>query len=134
MGLLAGLLGLASQISLAIAFLCAAGLNFALNRRLTFQSPAGYAFRTPCQGWRFLAVANLVYGLTAAAIAYLPERLGPPDLAVFFIVACIVPVFTFVALRAWVFRPRRELADMEAPDESPRVPRSRQPSDVTRGD
>jgi len=105
--LLAGPFGLPVQAAVAVGYGVGVVANFTLHRSVTFASEDGYDLHIAGQIIRFLALALLQYGVTAAAIAWLPGLLGLPEIVVW---GCVVVTFAlanFVALRLTAFRPAR---------------------------
>ena len=93
---------LQEQVALAVAYAGGIGLHFTLNRRFVF---AGHRFALglTVQGIRYLIAALTSYGLTALAVATLPQVLDVPGLAVYLATAVVLGAATFVVFRVWVF-------------------------------
>jgi putative flippase GtrA len=91
------------QLALALAYAGGIALHFTLNRQFVFHGH-DYALGLTAQGGRYLAAALASYGLTALAMATLPGALGVPTLTLYFVVAVILGLVTFVVFRALVFR------------------------------
>jgi putative flippase GtrA len=98
------LLGVDIQVALAVAYLVGLTVHFTLNRQWVFASDEGYAAHFTIQGVRYLCTAALSYAVTAVAVAVLPEVLGIPQLAAFFLITGAVACVSFVILHVWVFR------------------------------
>ena len=98
------LLGVDIQVALILAYLVSLTVHFTLNRQWVFASNDGYAFGFTLQGLRYLCLAAFSYAVTATAVAFLPEALGIPELAVFFLVTAVMACVTFLVLQLWVFR------------------------------
>jgi putative flippase GtrA len=96
-------LGVAVQLSLIVGYLAGLVLNFSLNRQFVFVQSGEFAQRLSAQALRFLVVALLAYGVTAIALAVLPEALDISPITVFIVVTIIVSAVNFLILRAWVF-------------------------------
>lgn len=105
MALFSVAIGIPNQPSLALAYVLAVCVHFVLNRQYVFTSTDGYHHRLSAQGIRYLVVGGIAYGITALCMAFLPDALGLAPIVVYFIVAPILPIFSFVALRLWVFVP-----------------------------
>jgi putative flippase GtrA len=105
LGLVSGMTlgGVPIQIALALAFLVAIAMHFTLNRQWVFRHESGYALRFSSQGLRYLAAAALSYACTAIGVAVLPDALGIPQLAAFFLMTGIMACITFAILHLWVF-------------------------------
>jgi putative flippase GtrA len=98
------LLGVDIQLALIASYVVSLSIHFTLNRQWVFATDQGYVFHFTLQGARYLATAGLSYGCTAAALAVLPDALGLPELAVFFLASGVMAVVSFVLLNTWVFR------------------------------
>jgi putative flippase GtrA len=98
------LAGTPIQAAVAIGFVLAVCTHFTLNRQWVFSSDEGYALHISHQGARYLVVAACSYAATAIGVAVLPDALGIPDLAAFFLVSAVMACVGFVVLRLWVFR------------------------------
>jgi putative flippase GtrA len=97
------LAGMPIQIALAISFVVALALHFTLNRQWVFSADSGYALHFSRQGLRYLLAAGLSYAGTSIAVAVLPDVLGIPELAVFFLAAGAMACVSFTILHLWVF-------------------------------
>jgi putative flippase GtrA len=97
------LAGLPIQAALAISFVVALALHFTLNRQWVFAQDSGYALHLSRQGLRYLLAAALSYAGTAISVAVLPDVLGIPELAVFFLAAGVMACISFTILHLWVF-------------------------------
>ncbi len=95
--------GVPIQVALAISFVIALTMHFTLNRQWVFTHDAGYAIHLSRQGLRYLFAAGLSYAGTAISVAVLPEALGIPELAVFFLAAGVMACISFTILHLWVF-------------------------------
>lgn len=94
-----GLAGLAPLTANFLAYLCAVGVSYLGNARLTFGRPA-------LQGGqllRFLVVSLFGLGLTQALTWTLVTRLGWPFAAGLAVVAVVTPAATFTAAKLWAF-------------------------------
>lgn len=99
------LAGVPDQLSVALAFAAALALHFTLNRRFVFASDAGYALHLTAQGLRYMTVAITSYAATSTAVAFLPDALDLPVLAVFYGVSILSAGISFLILRRWIFIP-----------------------------
>jgi putative flippase GtrA len=100
--------GVPIQAALAISFVIALTMHFTLNRQWVFTHDAGYALRLSRQGLRYLLTAGLSYAGTSIAVAVLPDLLGIPELAAFFLAAGVMACVTFTMLHLWVFQAAQE--------------------------
>jgi putative flippase GtrA len=102
LALLHGGAGVPLLVATSIAFALGLGVNYGLNRVLTFGSDALIRYEVP--RYLLLVVANyvitlgLVGGLTAAGLPYLASKT---------VSTAVLAVANFVAYRSWVFRPGR---------------------------
>ena len=78
-------------------------VSFAGNARLTFDGTL-----TTGPFVRFLAVSLAGLGANQAIVWLLANRLGWPFAAALAVVVVVVPVFTFVLSKLWVFRAARQ--------------------------
>jgi putative flippase GtrA len=97
------LAGMPIQAALALSFVVALSLHFTLNRQWVFAPDSGYALHFSRQGLRYLFAAGLSYAGTSIAVAVLPDVLGIPELAVFFLAAGAMACVSFAILHLWVF-------------------------------
>jgi putative flippase GtrA len=104
------LAGMPIQAALALSFVVALALHFTLNRQWVFAPDSGYALHFSRQGLRYLFAAGLSYAGTSISVAILPDVLGIPELAVFFLAAGAMACISFAILHLWVFH--------AAPDEA----------------
>jgi putative flippase GtrA len=95
--------GVPIQAALAIGFVVAVTMHFTLNRQWVFAHDSGYALHLTGQGLRYLLAAGLSYAGTSIAVAVLPDVLGIPQLAVFFLAAGVMACISFTILHLWVF-------------------------------
>ena len=98
------LAGVPIQAALALAYSVALAVHFTLNRQWVFAQDSGYALHFSRQGLRYLLIAATSYAVTAVSVAVLPDLLGIPELAVFFMAAIAMACVSFVLLNFWVFR------------------------------
>lgn len=87
-------------VAFAVAFLCAATSNFALNRAWTFRS----AGRVSPEYARFLAVSLLTLGADLAVLSGLVELAGAPRLLAAGVAILAATPASFAGNRLWTFR------------------------------
>ncbi len=93
------LLGLAPLSANFLAYLCAVGVSYLGNARLTFRWPA----MKGGQFLRFLAVSLFGLGVTQGLTWLLVEQAGWPFAAGLAVVAVVTPTATFAAAKLWAF-------------------------------
>lgn len=93
------LAGLAPLTANLLAYLCAVGVSYFGNARLTFGRPA----LKGVQFLRFLVVSLLGLGVTQGLTWLLVERAGWPFAAGLAVVAIVTPAATFTASKLWAF-------------------------------
>jgi putative flippase GtrA len=103
--LLAEVVGLAFEVALAIGFAVAIATHFALQRIFVWSTSEGFALPLRHQVVRYLLLAGVQYGATAAATATLPRPLGLSTEVVYLITAALLSVANFVLFRSRVFHP-----------------------------
>lgn len=96
---LRGLAGLAPLSANLAAYLCAVGVSYLGNARLTFGRPA----MDRGQFLRFLVVSLLGLACTQGLTWLLVERLGWPFAWGLAVVAVATPAMTFTAAKLWAF-------------------------------
>jgi putative flippase GtrA len=102
---LAEVIGLPFQLALAIGFAVAIATHFTLQRVFVWTHAEGFALPARSQALRYLPLAGLQYGLTAAATAVLPGALGVPTEAVYLCAAVLLAALNFFVFRTRVFHP-----------------------------
>jgi putative flippase GtrA len=93
---------LAYPAAFALAFVCAATSNFALNRAWTFRSQG----RVSPQYARFLAVSLLALGVDLLVLSGLVELAGAPKLVAAAAAILAATPASFAGNRLWTFRIR----------------------------
>ena len=101
--LLAEVIGLPFQLALAVGFSLAIATHFTLQRMFVWRNAAAYALRLRHQIARYLAVAAVQYGLTAASTAVLPHALGVSPEVVYLPTVAVLSAANFVVFRARIF-------------------------------
>lgn len=99
LSVLAATTTLPSGVEITIAYGCAFGLNFVLNRTMNFRSHAPVGG----QALRFALVVACDFGLTLGVTTGL-NHLGLDLRVARIIAAATVAIFTYTASRWWVFR------------------------------
>ena len=101
--LLAEVMGIAFEASLAIGFTLAIVTHFSLQRLFVWRNDAAFALRLHHQLVRYFAVAGSQYGLTAAITATLPRALGVSPEVVYLPTVLLLSATNFVVLRSRIF-------------------------------
>jgi len=94
------------QVALLCGFATAVAAHFTLQRTFVWTHPDGYALSVHHQAGRYLAVAALQYGATAAATALLPEPIGVRVTFIYLGTTVVITVVNFLVFRARIFHPR----------------------------
>jgi putative flippase GtrA len=97
--------GLSFEVSLAIGFAVAIATHFSLQRMFVWRHSAAFALRFHHQLGRYLALAAIQYGLTAAITATLPRALGVSPELVYLPTVAILSAMNFVVFRSRIFHP-----------------------------
>jgi putative flippase GtrA len=103
--LLAEVIGLPFEAALAIGFAVAICTHFALQRLFVWRHPAAFALPLHHQLVRYLAVAGIQYGVTAAVTATLPHALGVSPEVVYLPTVALISVTNFLVFRSRIFHP-----------------------------
>jgi putative flippase GtrA len=106
--LLAEAVGIAFEAALAIGFGVAIALHFALQRLFVWTRSHGFALSLQHQLMRYLLLAAVQYGLTAAATSVLPRPLGVSTEMVYLATAALLSAANFLAFRSGVFHPNHQ--------------------------
>lgn len=102
---LAQVIGIAFEVALAIGFSLAIATHFTLQRVFVWAHADGFALPVRRQAARYLPMAAIQYGLTAAATAVLPKLLGVRTEVVYLCAAGLLSAVNFFVFRARVFHP-----------------------------
>lgn len=102
---LSQVVGLDFEASLAIGFVVAIATHFSLQRMFVWRSAAEFELRLHHQIARYLVVAGIQYGLTAAITATLPRALGVSPEVVYLPTVAIISAANFVVFRSRIFHP-----------------------------
>jgi putative flippase GtrA len=98
-------IGFDFEVSLAIGFALAISTHFNLQRVFVWKHSSAYALPLHHQLVRYLAMAGLQYGLTAAITATVPKALGVDPELVYLPVVAILTLTNFVVFRSRIFHP-----------------------------
>jgi putative flippase GtrA len=104
---LAEVFGVPFQVALIIG--TAAGLvaHFTLQRLFVWVHHEEFALGLHAQVGRYLMVAAVQYGLTAAATSVLPDALGVPVTPVYLVTALTLAMLNFLIFRGGIFHAER---------------------------
>jgi len=95
------------QIALVIGTVTGLIAHFTLQRLFVWVHHEEFALGLHAQVGRYLAVAAIQYGLTAASTAVLPGALGVPVTPVYLVTALAIAALNFLIFRAGIFHPER---------------------------
>ena len=108
---LADVVGLPFQVALAVGFCVGLMVHFTLQRMFVWTHEAEFALPLHHQAARYLTVAGIQYGVTAASTSLLPGALGAPTEIVYLATVAAVTATNFVVFRQGIFHPKPALAD-----------------------
>ena len=100
---LAEAVGLAFELALVIGYCVGLVVHFTLQRTFVWVHEGEFALAMHRQLLRYLTVAGIQYGVTAASTAVLPGALGMPTEAVYVFTVAAVTGLNFVVFRNGVF-------------------------------
>jgi putative flippase GtrA len=95
------------QLALVIGTVTALLAHFTLQRLFVWVHHEEFALDLHAQVGRYLLVAAVQYGLTAASTAVLPGALDVPVTPVYLITALTLAAVNFVVFRGGIFHPER---------------------------
>jgi putative flippase GtrA len=121
---LSQMLGLPFEVALAIGFVTALLLHFNLQRLFVWIHYEGFALPMQHQVGRYLAMAGMQYGCTAAATAVLPGALGISTEVVYLATMAVVTTTGFLVMRFVIFHGKPSAAS-PAPGPAVKVGASR---------
>jgi len=101
--LLAEVIGLPFEVSLAIGFTLAIATHFSLQRLYVWRHASGYALPLHHQAVRYMAMAAIQYGLTAAITGILPHALGVSPEVVYLPTVVVITATNFLIFRSRIF-------------------------------
>jgi putative flippase GtrA len=102
-----GILGVAIQITIPIAYLLAVSLHFTLQRHFVWRVDE-FALSARQQIGRYVVIGAVQYPTTALAIAFLPGVLGVSERAIFVCTTLAISSTSFLIFRGHVFHPLGE--------------------------
>ena len=100
---LAEVIGLPFEASLAIGFTVGLVTHFSLQRLYVWRHATAFALPLHHQLARYLAMAALQYGLTAAITGTLPRVLGVSPEVVYLPTVAVIAVTNFLVFRSRIF-------------------------------
>ena len=95
------------QVALAIGTATALIAHFTLQRLFVWVHHEEFALGLHAQAGRYLLVAAIQYGLTAASTSLLPGALGVPVTAVYLVTALTLATINFLVFRGGIFHPEQ---------------------------
>jgi putative flippase GtrA len=93
--------------AMTVTFFTGTVLGFFINRKLTFRYDGG----STQTFMRFFAVYALLYAVNFTALWFFAERLAFPHQFVQAVAMMVLPAFSFLLQKYWVFRPPSTLND-----------------------
>ena len=103
--LFSGVAGIPIQVAIAVAYVLAVMLHFALQRTFVFRYELGFALTTGSQVRRYVVIGVVQYTVTAATTTALPSVLGASEQVVYVATVLVISACTFLFLRHRVFHP-----------------------------
>lgn len=100
---LALVLGVPFQLALALGFCFGLAVHFTLQRSFVWMHEDDFALPLHHQAGRYLIIAGMQYGITAASTSLLPPVLGLPTETVYLITVPIVASTNFLVFRNGIF-------------------------------
>lgn len=101
--LLAEVIGLPFEVSLAIGFALAVATHFNLQRLYVWRHAAAFALPLHHQLARYLTMAGIQYGLTAAITSTVPHALGISPELVYLPTVTLITATNFLIFRSRIF-------------------------------
>jgi putative flippase GtrA len=111
---LANVVGLPFQLALVIGFCVGLMVHFTLQRTFVWAHTDEFALPLHHQAARYLTVAGIQYGLTAASTSLLPRALGLPTEVVYLATVAVLTIANFVIFRNGIFHAKTTLVDPTA--------------------
>jgi putative flippase GtrA len=100
---LADVVGMPFQAALAIGFCVGLMVHFTLQRVFVWTHHEEFALPLRHQAGRYLAVAAMQYGVTAASTSLLPSALGLPTEIVYLATVAVILCTNFLVFRHGIF-------------------------------
>lgn len=100
---LAQVFGVAFQVALAVGYVLGLCVHFTLQRVFVWVHHEEFVLSVHQQAGRYLLLAGLQYGVTAAAVAVLPSLLGLSSQVVYFGAVIVVTAANFMIFGSRVF-------------------------------
>jgi putative flippase GtrA len=104
---LADVAGLPFQAALAIGFCVGLMVHFTLQRMFVWAHEEEFALSLRHQAARYLSVAAIQYGVTAASTSLLPGALGAATEVVYLATVAVVTATNFVVFRHGIFHAKQ---------------------------
>ena len=101
--ILAEIVGVPFQVALAVGFVSAVLVHFTLQRLFVWVHHSEFALGLGAQVGRYLFVAGVQYGITAASTSVLPRAVGLPVTPVYLATAIALAGLNFLIFRGGVF-------------------------------
>jgi putative flippase GtrA len=111
--LLAEVAGMPFQAALAIGFFVGLIVHFTLQRLFVWTHHEGFALPFGHQVGRYLLVAAVQYGVTAASTGLLPSALNVPAEIVYLVTVAVVLSSNFLVFRYGIFHAKAGAVDPE---------------------
>jgi putative flippase GtrA len=108
---LADVVGLPFQAALAIGFCVGLMVHFTLQRVFVWTHHEEFALPLRHQAGRYLAVAAVQYGVTAASTSLLPSALGLPTEIVYLATVAVIVCTNFLVFRHGIFHSKPATTD-----------------------
>jgi putative flippase GtrA len=109
---LADVAGLPFQVALVIGFCVGLMVHFTLQRTFVWVHAQEFALPLRHQAVRYLTVAGIQYGLTAASTAVLPAALHLPTELVYLATVAVITATNFVVFRHGIFHAAADSVDL----------------------
>lgn len=106
--ILADVVGMPFQAALAIGFCVGLMVHFTLQRTFVWVHNEDFALPLRHQASRYLVVAAIQYGLTAASTSLLPSILGISTEIVYLVTVAMIVSINFVVFRHGIFHAGRQ--------------------------
>jgi putative flippase GtrA len=101
--ILADVFGIPFQAALAIGFCVGLMVHFTLQRTFVWVHDEDFALPLRHQAGRYLVVAGIQYGLTAASTSLLPPILDVPTEVVYLATVAVIVSINFIVFRHGIF-------------------------------